>query len=379
MDEWPHRLRPAEDDSEDAPVVSTTSSGVSTGMNTPRRFLIRNRDNLAQILVEGVVWSHGGVSTVLHSAPWFKDSRGLSEALPEELGLPHPHNLSQLENLAAAAWGELDWLDKTDEELQAAAQAQADLAAAAWKEATESVHEDVRRQLGLDWRDPVAVAREQRVKYSFTGDSEIKADSRNESGSDKAEEDSEPVFAPGTVVFAKPILDADDELEKVVLTSTPTGNPVGIVGRDGKIKTAGFASSFEPFHGFDVGQAHFAPATGITLSENFEGVLFGDFRSIDQIEEEAALEDIAASWKWLNGATLTVATGELPRDVIALLLGHDPWAEVIVGKDTTINGMLGDLVFRPYGPSSPGPIPVPTEGAAEPVDPPQDPCQPGVG
>jgi hypothetical protein len=268
-------------------------------MITPRRFLIRSRDNLAQILAEGVVWSNGGVSTVRHPCRWFKDSRGLALALPEELGLPTPQNLAQLENLAAAVWGELDWLDKSEEEIAAAAaQAQAKIDEA-WRDAQVDMHKILFAARKLDWRDPVAVAQEQRTSRGLD---EV-------SGNEPAPEE-------------------DSEL---------------------------------PFVGYRVAQA--APG---------DFLISGDFSAQQAAQDE---EDIDTLKSWWPHRTLTVHIPEPSRLLSTLLLGHDPWAEVIVGKDTTINGMLGDLVFRPYGPSSSEPVPVPAEGAAEPVDPPQGPAE----
>jgi len=343
MDEWPHRLRPAEDDSERTRLADPSSPGVSTTMTTPpRRFFIRNRDNLAQILVEGCVWSNGGISTIYHPCPWIESSStARTRALATErwLAHPYPEDIANLEDLAASVWGELDWLDKSDEELVGIVErAQANINSA-WQEAHAAMTADIfePRPL-LDWRDPVAVVREQR---SSRGLDDL---SGNESGSDKAEEDSEKLrrieehsFAPGTVIFAEPVFDSEGVLEKVVLTSRMNGTrPVGIVDRSGQISSRGFIR--EPFHGFDVGQAHFeeamaegdrrialtrnvgqahfGPEKGVVVSENFGGVLFGDFRSQAQIAKDEADSSISA-------------------------------------------------------PPSPGPIPVPTEGAAEPVDPPQ--------
>lgn len=108
----------------------------------PRRFVIRNRDDLAQILVEGCQWSNGGISTLYHEVPWVKSSNGIHRALSGvSMDFDYPGNVEQVENLAAAIWGELHWLDMTNEEVEAAAAKAQEEITAAWTQARAEMNQ----------------------------------------------------------------------------------------------------------------------------------------------------------------------------------------------------------------------------------------------
>lgn len=199
----------------------------------PRRFIVRDRDDHTRILLEGCQWSNGGISTLYHEVPWAKSTNGLFRALADHpSSFDFPGNVEQVEILAATIWGELHWLDKSDEELRAAAQAQADLASAAWTKARDEMHEiffGARRP----WGEPVRVVEDANADVPIAGDfsaGEPEEDSENESGGRR-------FFEPGTVVYV------DDEYH---ITSSQTGIPVGIIGEDGEIAQHGQVIGFVP-------------------------------------------------------------------------------------------------------------------------------------
>lgn len=101
----------------------------------PRRFVIWDRDHLDRILVEGCQWTNGGISTLLHGAPWAKATNGMNRALVGIVtGFEYPGNVEEVETLAATCWGEVHWLDKTDAEIEAATAKAAEDTKAAWQE-----------------------------------------------------------------------------------------------------------------------------------------------------------------------------------------------------------------------------------------------------
>lgn len=272
----------------------------------------------ATMVAEGVLWSTGTAS------------------LRWGTGMAHPVVLyDSLDDLIANVVGDnqrIEWIDPSAQEL-----AEINLSAvreinAAWDQAHADMQKIMYGSQHLDWRDPVQVLAEQRRSRGI----DWKSVSRNIEPveyfgaeldiwySNRAEEDSEPV-----------------------------------------------PSSHLPFHGFDVG---YAIIGDFSASSDFD-IDPGDPQQAD-LTDPLPEEPFHEIFSWLHGVNLAV--GPVPRETLVLLLGEDPWAEVLVGKDVTINSMQGDLIFRPYGPSSSGPVPEPTETSGSSQEQPQGPAHDGM-
>ena len=208
----------------------------------PRRFLIVDRDDPSFVMLEGIVWQDGTIGMHGHAVPRMAHpaTAGLRAALGKDYSREIV-NPSELDFGAASAWGSVVWLDKTPDEIEAAAaQAQADIVAA-FEEARSDFQQiffGARRSWGMVYAEPVYGEEDPDESIAEYTARRLREDA--EEVEPEPDEDSENErFAPGTMVFAEPVFDGE-EIVSVALTATPNDSgPIGVVIPDGTIATSG--------------------------------------------------------------------------------------------------------------------------------------------